>query len=229
MPETAAYIEAIDHHASGVSRIVLSLRGPFRHKSGQYLNIVHPGGTRIPLSIASAPERLPQLELHYRSTPGLAEAMLLDELLDQPQRAITLDGPHGNVCIEAPTANELWLFAGGTGIAQAFCIVEYLRGVAQRKPVHLIWSVVDRRQLYCEAELSNGPEWLDVRTLVDHPATGNAALHWLKQHGSPACGRIILCGGPGFVYAIADALTELGIPAGALESDVFSYAPRANG
>lgn len=225
--ETTARIEAINHHPSGVSRIVLSLRGPFRHNSGQYLNIVHPSGARIPLSIASAPDRLPQIELHYRSTPGLAEAALVDELLDQPQRAIAIDGPHGNVCVDAPTASELWLFAGGTGIAQAFGIIEHLRGVPQREAVHLIWSVADRTQLYCDAELANGPQWLDVRVLIDHPATGNAAVHWLeKQRETPPRGRIILCGGPGFVHAVADALTGLGVPGNALESDVFGYAPR---
>jgi CDP-4-dehydro-6-deoxyglucose reductase, E3 len=222
----AAHIDAISRQPSGVSRILLSLRDPVRHKAGQYLYIVHPSGTRIPLSIASAPRRLPTLELHYRSTPGNPEAALLDELLARRNEPLQLDGPHGDVYVDQATASELWLIAGGTGIAQAVAIVEHLRGLAQRKPVHLLWSVTSSEQLYCEAELRAAPEWLDFRPLIDDPTSGNAAVHWLAQLDTPPSGRFVLCGGPGFVYAVADALHALGTPAAALQSDVFSYAPR---
>jgi len=223
----AARIDAISRHPSGVSRIALTMSEQFRHKAGQYLCIVHPDGTSIPLSIASAPRRLPALELHYRSTPGSSEAARLDELLKDAARTLQIDGPHGDVYVDEPPVTELWLIAGGTGVAQAFGIVEHLRGETSQVPVHLIWSVAAQTELYCEADLRDVADWVDFRSLVDAAPHGNAAVHWLRQCNAPPRGRIILCGGPGFVYAVADALSALGVAPPALESDVFGYAPRS--
>jgi CDP-4-dehydro-6-deoxyglucose reductase, E3 len=222
----AAHIDAISRHASGVSRIVLALAGPLNHKAGQYIHIVHPCGTRIPLSIASAPRRLPALELHYRSTPGNPDAVLLNELLTD-STALQIEGPYGDVWVDGPCAVELWLIAGGTGIAQAFGIVEHLRGVAQRAHVHLLWSVTALDQLYCETELRDAPDWLDFHPLIDDPIQGNAVVQWLHRRDTPPPGgRIVLCGSPGFVYAVTDALDAIGTSAAVQQSDVFSYAPR---
>jgi CDP-4-dehydro-6-deoxyglucose reductase len=219
----AVQIDAIDRHASGVSRIVSTVQGRFLHKAGQYLHIVHPGGARIPLSIASAPLRLPALELHYRSTPGNADAALLDELLSDVGERLEIDGPHGDVYVDEPDAAELWLIAGGTGVAQAFGIVEHLRGAVLQAPVHLLWSVTSPTELYCEADLRAAADWLDFHPVIDAATGGNAAVNWLQQHDTPPCGRIILCGGPGFVHAVAEALHALGVPPDTMQSDVFSY------
>jgi CDP-4-dehydro-6-deoxyglucose reductase, E3 len=225
-----AHIQSVAHHDSGVRRITLTLHGPFRHRAGQYLNIVHPGGVRIPLSIASAPHRLPRLELHYRPLPGVADAVLMDELLAQAAQGhgdvVQIDGPHGNVAIEGPTPNELLLIAGGSGIAQCCCICEHLRSVAQIEPVRLVWAVTEPRQLYCDSELRTPSPWLWYLPLIDVPGRANAAVEWLRQMDTPLRGRVVVSGGPGFVYAIDDALKAIGTADATVESDVFSYAPR---
>ena len=66
-------------------------------------------------------------------------------------------------------------------------------------------------------------------TRVDDPSVdGNAAVAWIRsQH--PSEGRYLLCGPPGFVYAVADALLQAGVARENLASDVFDYAPRAEG
>ncbi len=101
-----------------------SAAGAFDFAAGQYLEIQHPSGARIPLSIASAPYQLPQLELHYRSTPGDALAPLLDDLL-KARGELDLRGPFGDVSVTA-YAGPLLLVAGGTGISQALSILELL-------------------------------------------------------------------------------------------------------
>ena len=140
-----AHVASITHHESGVRRIKLALTREFRHRPGQYLNVVHPDGGLIPLSIASAPERLPELELHYRPTPGVIQADLMNDLLAHTAASAQwrIDGPHGNVTVEGPPTDTLWLIAGGTGIAQCCAIVEHLNRAAPTKPVTLLWSVTD--------------------------------------------------------------------------------------
>jgi NAD(P)H-flavin reductase len=190
---------------------------------------VHPGGARIPMSIASAPERLPQLELHFRSLRGVPEAQLMDEILlgaADGSRDVAIEGPFGNVCVDGPVENGLLLIAGGSGIAQCRGIAAHLRHARQTRDVQLLWSVTAPSQLYCDEELRGFAPWLQYTALIDAPNSQNAAVVWLRRTAPPQADRIIISGGPGFVYAVADALTEIGAPVASVESDVFSYAQR---
>jgi len=224
-PTTAARITSISRLPCGVHRICIVLDSAFEQRAGQYLNVVHASGATIPLSIASAPQRLPELELHYKSTPRVVEARLMDELLATAD-VLDIDGPHGAVTVAGPHLAPLSLIAAGTGIAQCCAIVEHLRGVPQRAPVSLLWSVADAQQLYCEAQFQTPPAWLKYQAVIDRPGQVNAAVQWLAARDTPPPGRTIISGGPGFVYSIVDQLQRMGVMPEALESDVFSYAPR---
>jgi CDP-4-dehydro-6-deoxyglucose reductase len=224
LPEVPARIVSVAHD-SGVSLITLTLGSPFPFLAGQYLNVVHPGGVRIPMSIASAPDRLPQLELHYRPLPGVPEAALMNELLDGSQN-LSIEGPYGDVRFDGPYDDDLLLIAGGSGIAQCRAIIDHLRKHKQTRPVRLLWSVTQADQLYCDSDLRTFARWLEYVPVVDSPNSENAAIVWLRTAALPRSGRIVVSGGPGFVYAVADALHAIGIGNAVIESDVFSYAPR---
>jgi CDP-4-dehydro-6-deoxyglucose reductase len=225
LSEVRARITCVSHHDSGVRLIALALHASFPFHSGQYLNVVHPGGVRIPMSIASAPERLPVLELHYRPLPGVAEAALMDDLLDAAED-LSLEGPFGDVRVAGPLDDDLLLIAGGSGIAQCRSILDHLRCVTQTRNVTLVWSVTQSKHLYCDAELRRFAPWLRYEPVVDAPEAGNAAVAWLRASARPTSGRVVVGGSPGFVYAVIDTLEALGVTGVALESDVFSYAPR---
>lgn len=225
MPEATARVASIAQHDSGVRLITLTLRSPFDFKAGQYLNVVHPSGARIPMSIASSPHRLPRLELHYRPLPGVPEAALMNELLAAASD-VSIDGPHGDVCFDGPSAEDLLLIAGGSGIAQGRAIVDQLRSSGQRHRVRLVWSVTAADQLYCDAELRTFARWLEYISVVDVPGAENAAVAWLRNAAPPRSGRVVVSGGPGFVYAVVDVLKAIASPGVSIESDVFSYAPR---
>ena len=226
MPPTPARIESIARHDSGVRLISLTTVAPFAFDAGQYLNVVHPSGARIPMSIASAPERLPRLELHFRPLPGIADAALMLELVDRDATELSIEGPFGDVRVRGPLDEDLWLFAGGTGISQCRSIAEHLLRVGQARPVRLVWSVTDATQLYCDGELRRLARWLDYTPLVDSPERPNAAVAWIDRTRPLLRGRIVVSGGPGFVYAVVDALEGIGIGDATVESDVFAYAPR---
>lgn len=225
MPEVLARIVSIAHHDSGVRLIELSLPAAFPFCAGQYLNVVHPSGVRIPMSIASAPEYLPGLELHYRPLPGVAEAALMNDLLQLPDE-LPIEGPFGNVHTNGPLDEDLLLIAGGSGIAQCRAILHHLRHTTHSRAVTLVWSVTQSNQLYCDAELRHFAPWLRYEAVVDTPDAKNAATAWLRTQPPKTAGRIIVSGGPGFVYAVVDTLEELGATGVSIESDVFSYAPR---
>ena len=220
-----------------VQRLTLEMPADFAFEAGQYVEVIHPEGS-IPLSIASGPRQLPELHLHYRATPGVAEAHWMDELLASSQ-TFDIRGPLGDVRL--PTATDaLLLVAGGTGIAQALSMIDELAGRPPSYPVSLLWCVDQQRDLYCASDLAAlAADWLDIEYVVDaNRTTANRGLARLRerahlsqlaltQGGRAGEPWVLLAGGPGFVYRAMDRLLDAGIDEHCLHSDVFAYAPRA--
>lgn len=199
-----------------------------RFQAGQYLEIVHPDGTGIPLSVASSPLQLPELAFHYQSVAGSDDARRIDELLKLKQ-PLQLDGPGGDVFITAEQTDPLLLVAGGTGASQALSIIEDLLLRQSDLPVTLICFADHARDFYFREHLeAHKADWLRVEYFADPGRTSeNRGMMWLRQHASQhMTARTIICGGPPFVYAALDALTAGGMPASRTESDVYAYAPR---
>jgi CDP-4-dehydro-6-deoxyglucose reductase len=211
-----------------VLRIRLACSPGFSFAAGQYLRILHPDGRAVPFSIASAPERLPEIELHFRPQPGAPEdaAAVREVLLGT---AIDVDGPFGDVVVRAPTPHPLVLVAGGTGVGQCLGILEHLARSRQVDPVHLLWSVSAPGHLYGIAGLESlaaRHRWFSFDALVDADDRRSAACTRLESLTIPANATVIVSGGPGFVYAVIDTLaTRSGRPERVC-SDVFAYAPR---
>lgn len=201
----------------------------FGFRPGQYLQVEHPDGA-IPLSIASAPRRLPAVFLHYLSEPRAAEAARFDELLAQ-REPLEISGPYGNVGADLRTDEPLLLAAGGTGIAQVLSFIDAFEADPPVQPVEVLWCVDRTQDLYLDSTLhALRTDRFDVQLFADPARTsGNAGLRWLREAGPRYAdtGTIILAGSPGFVHAAVDTLVEAGVPRTRMQSDVFSYAPRA--
>ena len=149
----------------------------------------------------------------------------MNELLDGSHE-LSIDGPYGDIRFDGVFADDLLLIAGGSGIAQCHAIIDHLRERGQTHPVQLVWSVTHASQLYCDAELRSFAPWLEYIAVVDVPSSENAAVAWLRKVRLPQSGRILVSGGPGFVYTVVDVLNAVGVAGASVESDVFSYAPR---
>lgn len=213
-------------------RLRLTLDSPagdaFRFAAGQYVQVVAPGGRAIPFSVASAPERLPEFEIHFRPVPGSDDAEVMLALIENAQ-TFEIEGPFGDVSVEGPTATPLCLIAGGTGIAQCLAIVDHLERVGQRESVHLVWSVSAPAHAYAQDMLegtARRTRWFRFQIAIDVPGEANGAVATLRRDGVPAEPEVILAGSPPFVYAVCDAIDALGGSPGRLRSDVFAYAPR---
>lgn len=211
-----------------VQRIVLRMPPSFDFRSGQYLEIEHPEGP-VPLSIASAPQRLPELHLHYVSAPGSPEAGRVDELL-AGGNTLSVLGPTGDVALSPPVERPALIVAGGTGMAQAMSFIEAFTERPPGAPVTLLWCVDHDADFYLRDELEAlEVPWLEPVLIADGDRTpSNRGMTWLAEHGGAFAGtnQVVLAGGPGFVYAAYDALLAAGVAPGQMQSDVFSYAPR---
>ncbi len=211
--------------------ITLAVDAGYQFRAGQYLEVVAPGDVRIPLSIASAPGRLPELELHYRSTPGVPEALAMDNLLGAETLCIT--PARGDVRAGAPEQDVL-IVAGGTGAAQAFSCAEYRSANRGNGKTDIVWCADNSADLY-EIERLGGYPGVTLHTIVDDRRTpANEGLVWLRTNASRYAARntptdgayVLLAGGPAFVYAALDVLLAEGIHQAQCHADVFSYAPR---
>ena len=195
--------------------------------AGQYLEIIHPNGTSIPLSIASSPARLPMLAVHYRSTPGAVDARAFDQLL-KDSATLTIRGPSGDVFVRADQQQPLLLISGGTGAAQALSIITDTMLQGSAHPVTLVACADEQRDFYFQASLDAlKADWLETICIADPNRTAaNTGLRWLVEHAPVYQNRrAIICGSPQFVYAVEDALAATDVSL-QLESDVFAYAPR---
>ena len=232
MVETEAVIAGIEARpmaaAPPVQILTLETRTDFPFEAGQYLEVVHPDGTRIPLSIASPPEQLPLLSLHYRSTPGNPEAERMDELLNG--ETLCIRGGSGDIRLGRNDARPLLLVAGGTGISQALSLswAQSLRH--PEAAVELLACADVERDMYFDGLLPDTPSFHFVPITDDRRDHDNRALAWLAANASRwhEGTRIVLSGSPAFVYAATDVLVENDIPEKRLESDVYAWAPRGN-
>jgi CDP-4-dehydro-6-deoxyglucose reductase, E3 len=222
-------------YGAPVQRLVIDMPDAFAFRAGQYLEVVHPEGP-IPLSIASGPRRLPELHLHYRSTPGVREAAWMDELL-AAGKPLNVQGPSGDVCLPDDPAMPLLLIAGGTGISQVCAMLDELSIVRSRAPVRVLWCADSDDDFYCRMELEQlRAPWLRFECVADARRDAwNAGMCRIADLGAatgaheeadPRAPWTLLAGSPGFVHAACDVLAAAGVEQARLHSDVFAWAPR---
>lgn len=200
------------------------MRDSYTFRAGQYLQIQAPDGTLIPLSIASSPTRLPELELHYRSTPDLHEAQVMDDLLTGS--TLTFTRAMGDVRTGAPQ-QRLFVIAGGSGVAQAFSCAEYRHAAQAAASITILWCADQSQDIY-QRELLTSYDNLTLHVKIDERRTpDNEGMSWLVGHCAEYHDAyVVIAGSPGFVYTATDILLGHGFNRNQLHADAYSYAPR---
>lgn len=220
---TAFRASIVGRTGTPIQRITLRLVDDYSFVAGQYLQVHGPGSSLIPMSIASAPQRLPELELHYRSTPGVAEAVIMDALLEG--EALDITAPAGNATA-GPLDQPLFIIAGGSGAAQAFSCAEDRGARVGSAPTAILWCADNIAEIYNTETLQSFSNVQLQVCIDDRRGPENDGMTWLRANASKHLGgRVILAGGPGFVYAATDILLELGYLQRDLYADVYDYAP----
>jgi len=201
-----------------------------RYHAGQYLLLQRDGGEWSAFSLASAPHKGRDLELHILTREDSAR-QLLAQL--RRTRLARVQMPFGDTHLAELPDGPLVLLAAGTGMAQMHSLIEHCRATGFTHPLHLYWGVRQPDDFY---QLDSWQAW-----------EGQAGLH-LHKVVSDTCGwegrcgmlhevvcqdfvdlkslHVYASGSPGMVYGTLDALVEAGMDAHQMRADVFAYAPR---
>ena len=228
-------IKSIAPYSNGTRRIILELPEPVEFYAGQYLQLVLPND-KFPFSIANAPYKKEELELHIRPTPDSNDSDDIEALLDFSNH-LEIEIPLGDCFITEAPDHPLILIAASTGVAQMKSIIEHIAQTGFDQPVHLYWGVLTNLDLYlaelCDSWHKNynkfhfGPVVSEPDTAIDWQGrTGLVGEAVLADFEDLTDLTIIVSGGPRMVYATLDKFVARGMPTQNMKSDIFSYAPR---
>ena len=206
---------------SALTEIELAVPADYTFAAGQYLSVLHPSGVEVPMSIASAPQRLPVLELHYRATPGDALSQAMDECLELPE--LTISQAQGNV--RCPASDQsLLLIVGGSGASLAFAMSQDRANSNAKGETGVLWCADQSDQIYRQQELAEIADALYVE-VDDRRTAENEGL--VRLRSLKPFDQYVLSGSPEFVWTVVDELQALGLSQQQMQSDIFDYAPRS--
>jgi CDP-4-dehydro-6-deoxyglucose reductase len=230
--ELACQVVACDDVGGDVFRLRLQApagKAP-RYHAGQYLLLQRDGDDYAAFSLASAPHRGRELELHV-----LARDEATVELIAQLRRTglVRVKMPFGDTHLAELPDGPLVLIAAGTGMAQMHSLIEHCRAAGFAHPVHLYWGARRPEDFY---ELEHWVQWQQVPNLFLHQVVSDQCgwqgrcglLHEAVREDFSDLKALHLyaSGSPAMVYATLDALVDAGMDAHQMRADVFAYAPR---
>lgn len=204
-------------------------------KAGQYLDILL-SGKHCPFSIASSPDITDTIELHIKPTPGSADSVEIEKILDLAV-SVDIELPKGDCFLETPIDKNLILIGASTGITQMKSMIEFLLPRNPEHSIWLYWGVLSAADLYLTelclsweqqfkhfkfipvvSEPDQSPEWTGRTGLLP-----DAVVQDFNRLEDTV---VYVSGSPGMVYATFDRFIQHGMSARDMYSDVFSYAPR---
>lgn len=222
-------INSIDKLAPDVVRVLLRLppTAEFSFISGQYIDVIGPGGVRRSYSLANASFVDKQLELHIRAVEGGAMSQYwfgqanVNDLL-------RLNGPLGTFFLRDVTGLDLVFLATGTGIAPVKAMLESMHDLAaekQPRSVTVLWGGRTPQDLYMDmAGIPGRFNFEPVLSRADAQWTGarghvqQALLAVMPGLGQAA---VYACGSDAMIRDAQTTLTAAGLPNNRFYSDAF--------
>ena len=178
-----------DHHigcASNWSRLTADVAGfeiglprPVRFHAGQFFIIKAPGiSGRRAYSMVNFEERTDTLEFVIKKKPGGAfSGWAFDKTRDQDE--VELFGPLGRATFHPDEGHDLFLIAGGSGIAGLMSILEKAEktGYFNAHRASLFFGVRTRADMFYADRLSalqaRHPDTLSIQVVLSDETTGN--------------------------------------------------------
>lgn len=227
-----AKVRKIERPAPDVAMIHLRLpigrRAMFR--AGQYLRVLMPDGDSRNYSMANAPQKSDEVELHIRHVPG---GKFSEDILARLEKTSTLDIelPYGEFTLNEASDRPAILIATGTGFAPMKSIIENNIRLGSTRPLHLYWGANTEADLYLldlAQSWANTHAWFNFTPVVSGPSlqwSGRTGLvHRAVQtdHSDMSGLEVYACGAPIMIKsAQRDFRTESGLKDDAFFSDAF--------
>jgi naphthalene 1,2-dioxygenase ferredoxin reductase component len=202
--------------------------------AGQYATVKFGADLARPYSMANA-EDDELFEFHVRIVPGGLVSGFVDQQL-KPGHAVQLSGPLGTAYLRRKHEGPMLCVAGGTGLAPILSIVRTALADGMTNDIHLYFGARSAADVYGLSmirqleELAQGR--LHSHVVVDDnrggpPEFRNGSLPNVVQsdHGDMNGWRSYLCGSPGMVDAVRNAIKPLGIRDEHVYADAFYFTP----
>lgn len=207
---------------------------PFNYLPGQFLTFtVTPRGQKVKRSytIASSPTRRDFCEVTVRyEQHGLVSGYLHEHVHEGELLQVT--APSGKFTFAGQDASSIVLIAGGVGVTPMMSVIRYLTDRSWPGDIYLIYGckadddVIYREEIeYLQKRYAN----LHVSLVADQVdparwpyATGRITKELLSGAVPNIEARHVhLCGPKPMMDAVKEMLTELGVPAEQVETEVF--------
>ena len=207
---------------------------PFTFVPGQFLNVAFGiGGARMnrSYSISSSPTQRDYVELTVRREPRGAVSRHINDLLKVGDH-IEAGGPVGRFTFTGTEADSIVLIAGGVGITPMMSITRYLTERVWAGDIFFIYSCRTPADFIFASEVAAlqrlNPKLHVAVTISSAEGTdwpgprGRVSKEFLTQTiPDLASRRVHLCGPPAMMDSIKAILTELGVPADHVKTELF--------
>ena len=198
----------------------------FDFASGQYADVIGPGGIRRSYSLAKRADG-GGIELHIRRVDGGA---MSDYWFGQAKLndLLRIDGPRGTFTLRSNPQTDVVFLATGTGIAPVKAMLEEIASLAPKdrpRSVRLFWGGRHREDLYWDPHEA-------LEDVVYVPTLSRADAVWQGERGyvqdvALAAGanldatQVYACGSDAMIRGARTAFERAGLPERAFFSDAF--------
>lgn len=223
--DTQARVLSMTPLTDTILQVILQPDEYIEYQAGQYLQILFED-TAFSYSIANAPLRSRQYELHIRHTQ--------DNPYDQPlfahmkrEGVVTIRLPLGTCHVGRLHLDKPIVFiAGGTGFAPIKAMIEDLLAHADPRSMVLYWGARSQTDLYFDDKALYWHTQVPHFTYVSHPSDDVGQTTLIDKILSRESDMILECqmvlSGPfDRVYDLRDALVARGVSKDNLFSDAF--------
>ena len=221
----------------------LRLRPPgnkplFTYKPGQFAFIKPLGGDVIreehPFTISSSPVNREAITFTIKALGDFTASLELME----PGIPVRVDAPYGVFSYQQRAPGEpMGMIAGGIGITPILSMLRTLRKTEPKRQVTFLWAVNQAEELFCKEELDAAAaempnftwhpvvafdeSWPGEKGFVDKDKLGRLLLDGADDANTSM--DIYLCGPPVMMDLVTGHLKDLGVPAGRILSERFSF------
>ncbi len=221
----ASVVRETEDSVSLVLRIPDELEDDYAYVAGQFLtfSIPYDGGELVRCySLCSSPEAGDEHKVTVkRVAGGRASNWINDQVVEGTVLSVL---PPGGLFTLDPSARDLLMFAGGSGITPVISIIKTALLTGDRR-VHLVYANRDEASIIFANELdaiaANNPGRLEITHSLDD-RDGFLTVDAAGAHISANPGaEYYLCGPAAFMEIVKGALEALGTPAERVHIEVF--------